>query len=35
VWIVGTPDEVAREIEFFREQLSLRHLTIVPMFPGA
>ena len=34
VWVVGSPEEVAEGVQFFRDTLSLRHLTIVPMFPG-
>jgi alkanesulfonate monooxygenase SsuD/methylene tetrahydromethanopterin reductase-like flavin-dependent oxidoreductase (luciferase family) len=34
IWIVGTAEEVAEGIDFFRTLLGLQHLTIVPGFPG-
>jgi alkanesulfonate monooxygenase SsuD/methylene tetrahydromethanopterin reductase-like flavin-dependent oxidoreductase (luciferase family) len=34
VWIVGTAEEVAERIAFLAGELSLRHLTVVPMMPG-
>jgi alkanesulfonate monooxygenase SsuD/methylene tetrahydromethanopterin reductase-like flavin-dependent oxidoreductase (luciferase family) len=34
VWVVGSPEEVAEGIDFFRDLLSLQRLTIVPMMPG-
>jgi len=33
-WIVGTPDDVAEGIEFYRDQLGLENLTLFPNFPG-
>jgi alkanesulfonate monooxygenase SsuD/methylene tetrahydromethanopterin reductase-like flavin-dependent oxidoreductase (luciferase family) len=34
VWTVGTPEEVAEGLEFYRQALSLRTVTIIPQFPG-
>jgi alkanesulfonate monooxygenase SsuD/methylene tetrahydromethanopterin reductase-like flavin-dependent oxidoreductase (luciferase family) len=34
VWTVGTPEEVAEGVEFYRQMLSLRTITIIPQFPG-
>jgi alkanesulfonate monooxygenase SsuD/methylene tetrahydromethanopterin reductase-like flavin-dependent oxidoreductase (luciferase family) len=34
VWIVGSPEEVAEGIAFYRDLLSLQHITLVPQFPG-
>lgn len=34
VWVIGSPEEVAEGIDFYRDMLNLRHFTIVPMFPG-
>jgi alkanesulfonate monooxygenase SsuD/methylene tetrahydromethanopterin reductase-like flavin-dependent oxidoreductase (luciferase family) len=34
VWTVGTPEEVAEGLEFYRQSLSLRTVTIIPQFPG-
>ncbi|HSL56260.1 MAG TPA: LLM class flavin-dependent oxidoreductase [Acidimicrobiales bacterium] len=33
-WIVGTPDEVAEGIAFYRDELGLENLTLFPNFPG-
>jgi alkanesulfonate monooxygenase SsuD/methylene tetrahydromethanopterin reductase-like flavin-dependent oxidoreductase (luciferase family) len=34
VWIVGSPEEVAEGIDFYRRELSIKHLCLVPQFPG-
>ena len=34
VWVIGTADEVAEGIAQYKEQLSLKHLTVFPHFPG-
>lgn len=34
VWVIGTPEEVAEGIAFYRDELDLAHLTIFPNFPG-
>jgi alkanesulfonate monooxygenase SsuD/methylene tetrahydromethanopterin reductase-like flavin-dependent oxidoreductase (luciferase family) len=34
VWLVGSAEEVAEGIEFYREQLGLERLAILPQFPG-
>jgi alkanesulfonate monooxygenase SsuD/methylene tetrahydromethanopterin reductase-like flavin-dependent oxidoreductase (luciferase family) len=34
VWVIGSPEEVAEEIAFYRDLLDLQRLTIVPMMPG-
>lgn len=33
-WLVGTPEEVAEGIDFYRQLVGLEHLAIVPSFPG-
>jgi alkanesulfonate monooxygenase SsuD/methylene tetrahydromethanopterin reductase-like flavin-dependent oxidoreductase (luciferase family) len=33
-WLVGTAEEVAEGIDFYRDLVGLEHLTIVPGFPG-
>jgi alkanesulfonate monooxygenase SsuD/methylene tetrahydromethanopterin reductase-like flavin-dependent oxidoreductase (luciferase family) len=34
VWVIGTPEEVAEGLNFYKEKLGLQHLTIFPSFPG-
>jgi alkanesulfonate monooxygenase SsuD/methylene tetrahydromethanopterin reductase-like flavin-dependent oxidoreductase (luciferase family) len=34
VWVIGTPEEVAEGISYYRDALSLQRLTIFPNFPG-
>jgi alkanesulfonate monooxygenase SsuD/methylene tetrahydromethanopterin reductase-like flavin-dependent oxidoreductase (luciferase family) len=34
VWLIGTPEEVAEGVQFYKDMLSLKHLTIFPHFPG-
>jgi alkanesulfonate monooxygenase SsuD/methylene tetrahydromethanopterin reductase-like flavin-dependent oxidoreductase (luciferase family) len=34
VWIVGSPEEVAEGVEFYRQLLDLRYVAIIPQFPG-
>ena len=34
VWVIGSPEEVAEGVDFYRQALSLRSLVIVPQFPG-
>ena len=34
VWVVGTPDQVADGIDFYKELLGLTDLTIFPSYPG-
>jgi len=34
VWIVGSPEEVAEGVEFYRQLLDLRCVAIIPQFPG-
>jgi alkanesulfonate monooxygenase SsuD/methylene tetrahydromethanopterin reductase-like flavin-dependent oxidoreductase (luciferase family) len=34
VWIVGSPEEVAAEVGFYRELLGMKYCAIVPQFPG-
>lgn len=34
VWVVGTPEEVAEGIAFYRDLVGLENLTLVPAFPG-
>ncbi len=34
VWVIGTPDEVAEGIDYYRRQLSLQDLCIFPAYPG-
>ncbi len=33
-WLVGSPEEVAAELSFFRDLTGMEHLTIFPNFPG-
>lgn len=33
-WVVGTPEDVAEGVSFYRERLGLEHLTLFPNFPG-
>jgi alkanesulfonate monooxygenase SsuD/methylene tetrahydromethanopterin reductase-like flavin-dependent oxidoreductase (luciferase family) len=34
VWVIGTPEEVAEGIAYYKDLLQLQHLTIYPAFPG-
>jgi hypothetical protein len=34
VWVIGSPEEVAEGVDFYRQALSLRSLVVVPQFPG-
>ncbi len=34
VWVVGTPEQVAESIQFYKEFLGLADLTIFPSYPG-
>ena len=34
VWAVGTPEQVAECIQFYKELLGLADLTIFPSYPG-
>jgi alkanesulfonate monooxygenase SsuD/methylene tetrahydromethanopterin reductase-like flavin-dependent oxidoreductase (luciferase family) len=34
IWVIGSPEEVAEGIDFYRDLLGLEHLTIYPHFPG-
>ncbi|MGQ0670285.1 MAG: LLM class flavin-dependent oxidoreductase [Actinomycetota bacterium] len=34
VWVIGTPEEVAEGVDFYRQMLSVKQLAIVPQFPG-
>jgi alkanesulfonate monooxygenase SsuD/methylene tetrahydromethanopterin reductase-like flavin-dependent oxidoreductase (luciferase family) len=34
VWLVGTPEDVAEGIQFYRDSIGLENLTIFPHFPG-